>query len=703
MDLYKKSILIVTPDLLGPVTNGGIGTYVFELSKILANEYNVHIVSSTVKGNGSWRNAYESLGIKVVTIDEIKIDSPTLLGVDHDDQNSYRIFNYVRSLNIKFEMIILQDWKAVGFHIVRAKRVGLDFDNTRIVTVFHSPTLWSELAGNSFNAFWRKDEYGALMNARLNFREKYQIANSDDVFFPSTYMKDWATENNFTLPEGITVVTNPYTPSFKDRVEDFYPEGLAFFGRLEFRKGLDLFLDAIEICHNKGMNFGKLVLLGKYGTVNGENSESYIQKFSNRTGLNLEVHTNFDSKKALSFLRDNNLIAVHPSRRDNLPYSVVESLAEQVPILVSNVGGTAEIVSPTMKFELDSKKLANCIEDNFRKPWSELIANYPWKDINKSYLNAIKVAIETPKITKEINENPLVSILIPYFNTGEFIEETLMSIENQSYQNVEILIANCNSTEESSTNKFQELRLRYLNQDKFNFINFDTCPVQIAKNQLAQLAKGEYVVFLDSDNVLLDTNSLDILVNAAITSNLDFITTGHIGFSTRSAPNKISKFDQIWMPLGQVDFLGWYENVYGDTFGICKRSSFLSGGGYIEDVDFYEDWALYMNISRLGYSLDVIPLPLMWYRHRINSRRMLTKEFETQLKLFGLFEKAFSPKFSGFFESTLAAFVFQDSNGVRSSAREILSAIEGIANRFLPRGSIRRKVLIRLIFWLAKL
>jgi glycosyltransferase involved in cell wall biosynthesis len=697
----KEHVLIITPDLFGLVNNGGIGTYVYELSILLSQEYHVHLITSVPGRKGKWRAIYEELNVEVTTIDEIKKEYPYLLGVDQDDQDSYLIFNYLRNLDKEFKLIFLQDWKALGFHIVRAKKMGLAFENSYIATVFHSPSLWSTLGSDQWSSNWRKDEFGAVMNARLNYREKYQIQNSDEIIFPSLYMKEWAHENGYSFGNKETVLTNPYTPDFHEEIKDVTPKGVAFFGRLEKRKGLDIFLDALEICQNRGLDLGRIVFLGKYGVLDNVSAFDLLRDFKLRTGIQIEVYDDLSSKNALIFLKKNALLAVHPSRRDNLPYGVIEALAEKIPILVSNVGGTESLVPSSLKFSLDAKDLASNISENLQRKLPQLVADYRWEEKNIAYLQWVKSVFNSSSSLHDRDSSPLVSILVPYFNTGDFIEESLASIEKQVYFNFEVIIANCASTDARSISKFNDLKLEYAENEKYQFLEFPTCPVQIAKNDLAKIAKGDYLVFLDSDNLFLGQDSLGTLVECAEYSSTDFITAGHIGFSSPKAPSKVSPFHEIWLPLGQNIHLAWYENVFGDTFGICKRTSFLDSGGYLRDINFYEDWAFYLEISKMGYSLDVIPLPLMWYRHRKQSRRMITKEFETRVQLLETYENTLPKPLKGIFVSSLAAFIFQESPLVRTSGKEIVSALERIANRYLPRGTRRRKILIDIIFKLS--
>ena len=96
-------------------------------------------------------------------------------------------------------------------------------------------------------------------------------------------------------------------------------------------------------------------------------------------------------------------------------------------------------------------------------------------------------------------ENPLVSVIIPMFNAQEWIVGLLHSILNQSYQNIEVILVNDGSTDESLAlvEKFSkdlgEIRMRVVNQEN--------CGVSGARNEGVRNSTGELLAFVDSDDV----------------------------------------------------------------------------------------------------------------------------------------------------------------------------------------------------------
>ena len=99
---------------------------------------------------------------------------------------------------------------------------------------------------------------------------------------------------------------------------------------------------------------------------------------------------------------------------------------------------------------------------------------------------------------KDENNMPLVSVIIPFFNRIDWLEEAVDSVLNQSYSNYEIIVVNDGSTEniDGFLQKYKN-KLKYIyqrNKGSGSARNNGICHV-----------KGKYVAFLDSDDSLYET------------------------------------------------------------------------------------------------------------------------------------------------------------------------------------------------------
>ena len=119
----------------------------------------------------------------------------------------------------------------------------------------------------------------------------------------------------------------------------------------------------------------------------------------------------------------------------------------------------------------------------------------------------------------KISNLPKISIIIPLYNTGRFISRLIKSIQLQNFKDIEIILINDCSTDNSSQliKNFQKRDKRIiLIQNKKNKGTFSSRNIGILKS------KGAYVIFSDSDDIILE-HSLSYLYNFSIKHNYEFI------------------------------------------------------------------------------------------------------------------------------------------------------------------------------------
>ena len=132
-------------------------------------------------------------------------------------------------------------------------------------------------------------------------------------------------------------------------------------------------------------------------------------------------------------------------------------------------------------------------------------------------------------------QSALVSVLVPIYNSGNYLSECLDSIINQSYFNLQIILANDGSTDYSD-----EICKKYANQDKrIEYHNIKHKGIAGVRNYLLDLVKGEYSIFIDSDD-WIEADMIENMVCTISHKNLDILIIGYVGQSYNNA----SKFRQ---------------------------------------------------------------------------------------------------------------------------------------------------------------
>lgn len=129
-------------------------------------------------------------------------------------------------------------------------------------------------------------------------------------------------------------------------------------------------------------------------------------------------------------------------------------------------------------------------------------------------------------------QKPLISIIVPIFNTQVYLEQCFFSIANQTYENIEVLLINDGSTDESA-----KICQKYCQKDKrFRLIEQDNCGLGSAKNKGLDCAVGEYICFVDSDDYV-DAQFVEILYENLNKNNADISMCSYIKFEDGMVPD----------------------------------------------------------------------------------------------------------------------------------------------------------------------
>ena len=121
--------------------------------------------------------------------------------------------------------------------------------------------------------------------------------------------------------------------------------------------------------------------------------------------------------------------------------------------------------------------------------------------------------------------NPAISIIIPIFNSENYIKECLNSLIYQTFKNFEIICVN-----DGSTDNTLEILKEFKNKDKrIHIINQNNIGAEIARNIGMKESKGEYLMFLDSNDIFSDT-MLEELYAKIKENNLEIIICNSINF-----------------------------------------------------------------------------------------------------------------------------------------------------------------------------
>ncbi|WP_214759986.1 glycosyltransferase family 2 protein [Exiguobacterium sp. s146] len=217
----------------------------------------------------------------------------------------------------------------------------------------------------------------------------------------------------------------------------------------------------------------------------------------------------------------------------------------------------------------------------------------------------------------------LFSVIIPLYNKEKHIKETILSVLNQTTQDFEIIVVDDGSTDQS----ILEMEKVSFNNSKIKLIKQVNQGVSAARNAGLREAKGEYISFLDADDIW-ESNYLEVINKLIILfPNCDIFTTAytvHLNEHTSKLSAAISYKDtddenyvsDYWMTINNK-----YEFVWTSATTIRKKTlddiGFFNENETIgEDLDFFARIAL--NNSNIAHSI----LPCVKYnRYAENNAR----------------------------------------------------------------------------------
>ena len=163
-----------------------------------------------------------------------------------------------------------------------------------------------------------------------------------------------------------------------------------------------------------------------------------------------------------------------------------------------------------------------------------------------------------------MNNQPLVSILIPLYNQERYFEKCISSICNQTYKNLEIVVVN-----DGSTDRGPEILSKWASKDKrIKVINKKNEGLVAARRDGFLAATGEFVTPVDSDDYL-PTDSIEILVGHMTSKNVDIVLgsrTQVLGFIKRSNYGDSGTFPFHQVVTKPELFDKYYLNFFGKNY-----------------------------------------------------------------------------------------------------------------------------------------
>jgi glycosyltransferase involved in cell wall biosynthesis len=201
--------------------------------------------------------------------------------------------------------------------------------------------------------------------------------------------------------------------------------------------------------------------------------------------------------------------------------------------------------------------------------------------------------------------NPAVSIIIPAYNASEYIQETISSVLNQSFQDFEVIVV-----DDGSTDGTVEMVEKF--HDHIQLIRRSNGGAAKARNAGIEAARGEWIAFIDADDIWMP-DKLELQLEQA-SSEFQMVYTDRSNIGTLDGLPKIQSLIQ---PLYEGDiFLDLLlKGNFITTSSVLIRTGVCNElGGFSEEKNFTaEDWDLWLRVAA-RYKIGACKKPLVQYR-----------------------------------------------------------------------------------------
>jgi alpha-1,3-rhamnosyltransferase len=212
---------------------------------------------------------------------------------------------------------------------------------------------------------------------------------------------------------------------------------------------------------------------------------------------------------------------------------------------------------------------------------------------------------------------PLVSVIVITYNAEAFIVETLESIRNQNYRNIELIVADdcsrdntvgvCRDWIDQNRSRFEDAKLAVGEKNR-----------GIAGNCNAgmDLAKGELVKLIAGDDILERDCINEFVIFFKKNEEIDFACCGMTPFGEASHYETYypPKHYFVTSAKGQLKMLLRRGTMIPGPAIFFKRKLYGDVGGFNEDYPFIEDYPFFIKLARAGYRCHFLKKPLVRYR-----------------------------------------------------------------------------------------
>lgn len=219
-------------------------------------------------------------------------------------------------------------------------------------------------------------------------------------------------------------------------------------------------------------------------------------------------------------------------------------------------------------------------------------------------------------------ENPKVAVIVPCYKQAHYLDESLTSVYNQTYDHWECFIVN-----DGSPDNTEEVARQWVAKDaRFIYVYKENGGVSSARNLGIEKTEAEYILVLDADDKF-EATFLEKAVQILLNNQQIGIVSAWLMLFSGDKNLLVNKSNAKSI----ADFL--FGNGINMGFSLFRKECWAKAGRYDGDTrNGYEDWEFFLRVCALGWKVHIIEEVLVFYRQHTVSRRKEMNLIENQNK-----------------------------------------------------------------------
>ena len=592
------SVCIATEDIVGPVRNGGIGTTYAALAEMLAAEGHdttiLYLRGKEVETGTleHWIEHYAARGVHFVPVPNYAMRDGFRTAADRWLRAPYNMFRYL--LDHPKDVVHVSEWRGSGYLSLLAKRQGIAFADTLFCVKTSSPWLWNRMYGSQ--------SLDRIEDVTKIYAERKSVEMADVVIGGSLHLLRWMLSQGYAIPRERTFV-QPNFVGF-DHLKRFMGQRdlklgsrmpvdeVVFFGRLEARKGLFTFCQAIRRLIRQGVALpSKISFMGKPGAkLTSRPNQTVIEFIESETATwpcAVEILTEFQQQEAIEYLLGGRRLAVMPSTIENSSMAVYEAAICGIPFIASDAGGTPELVLPADQAQVLcaahpiplATKIAEALAQGayVATPSFDNDQNMAvWKGFHANLSGELRARLlPVHAVPSGAADRSTVAVCIYHTGDDEALRHTLDSLSAQSARPDEVLIA-VDAPSGAASGVARELVARTsLSCRVLETFDFDA---GLSLNALVEAATSDFVLLI-WEGAALSPEALSALRRISLLSGADVLNFFYREIDSEAAEPTSSLKANI---IGSLTETFFRKDLTVQPI-FARREAFLAVGGFTTD------------------------------------------------------------------------------------------------------------------------